>query len=515
MIKGLFCSVSEYKGNNNLSYCKMDAQVLKAVFAETFLLDENNFQILAENGEIENTAYYVALDEFCKESQENDLLVVYYSGHGGIDENGYNYLWATNTFDYEETRIYLDVIIDKLKTSKSKSKLVILDCCHADSKCGTEWQKFDVNKAVDQLYQMGIAAFFACKSNEISGPYDNLKISAFTQFLCDAIKYKNLYREDGLYVNDIKLMVDAYARVWNRKHPNQIQTPILRSNMIGTIVFPLKHPQKSYKKCKYMIQTKWFSIYDLEWIIKRPLGEYQKIYDAKVIVNTEIENNTILLLKDIINYIRQIKLPIKTDKQMITAMQEVDSVHLSVYTDLLDFEMKNPIYMARWDRGKELYWCNGLGKNKIQSGHYAYITLSGYQKQRTNRIKYSLPDEQVKAFWIKNISDLVIRTEYVISEFCKYESEEILFQDLKRTAGEIFVKLETSYGEAFKMWYPMPGSNLMGFCQQSSELSADLQEIIYLINQSNDEKFIKDNLTLKIAAYYQNLNRWQDSVNIL
>ena len=137
MIRGLFCGVSEYRANQQLPYCINDAKKMKEVFMENLVCSDDSIVVLAKDGRIENSEYIRELVRFSENCVEEDIAVVYYSGHGGIDERGDNYLYATNTFDGNDmTCVYFDVIIEHLKKSKAKSKLVIIDCCHADSNYG-------------------------------------------------------------------------------------------------------------------------------------------------------------------------------------------------------------------------------------------------------------------------------------------------------------------------------------------------------------------------------------------
>ena len=239
MIRGLFCGVSEYRANQQLPYCINDAKKMKEVFTENLVCSDDSIVVLAKDGRIENSEYIRELVRFSENCMEEDIAVVYYSGHGGIDERGDNYLYATNTFDGNDmTCVYFDVIIEHLKKSKAKSKLVIIDCCHADSNYGSEKQKFDTDKAIKDIYQSGITAVFSCRKDQESHPYYDNEISAFTQFFCDAVSYKKSYQPEGLYLSDLKITLDAYARVWNIKNESMQQEPVLRSNMIGTVVFP-------------------------------------------------------------------------------------------------------------------------------------------------------------------------------------------------------------------------------------------------------------------------------------
>ncbi len=257
VVKGLFCGVSEYKNFSPLPFCKNDVLALKKAFIDVLDVDNDKIKIIAESGKIYYKEYIQKLKEFTKKSGKDDLAVIYFTGHGGIDNEGNNFLCVTDTIN-RKACIYFEQLINLISKAQAKSKLIILDCCHADNSYGTNIQNFNVEKAVDELYQAGISVFCACRSRQYSYPYDGRKISAFTKFICDALRYKGIYREDGLYFNDIKLLVEVYAKVWNSKNVDKIQNPVFRSNMVGTIVFPLKFPKMKEKNRVYNIMYKTF-----------------------------------------------------------------------------------------------------------------------------------------------------------------------------------------------------------------------------------------------------------------
>lgn len=508
MIKGLFCGVSKYRFTaEEYEFCRADAISLKQVFVDTFIVDERDIKIIAENGQIENNEYIRELKNFSLNCQEEDLAVIYFSGHGDIDEQGYNYLMATNTLN-EETRIYFDVIIDRLRESKAKSKLVILDCCHAESKYGTQQTSFDVEKAVSDLYQSGISVFASCRSNEKSYPYYGEKTSAFTQFLCDAIKYTKIYREDGLYVNDIKLLVERYAEIWSIRNPERAQTPVFHSNMIGTIIFPLRHPKVRLEKPKYNVSTQLFDIIDLEWEVKRPKDKYQKIYVAKIIANASIEKNVFRFIEKVVNILLSIHLPVTTSKQWITLNQPIDVIQLWIGMDCLDIEERYFKYRAVWERDNSQYWCNNLGTNRIQHDDIAYIINEEYERSRENRLKFVLPDYELRQFWDKNIRDIIIESEQFIKSFRDFENKEITFDCVQKEARIVAKKLSNSYESVFQAWFPLPGSELREFNDLSHQLVAQLQGLVYLCSSNKSEKYIVDNYKIDLANYYQLLNSW-------
>ena len=69
-----------------------DAKKMKEVFTENLVCSDDSIVVLAQDGRIENSEYIRELVRFSENCMEEDIAVVYYSGHGGIDERGDNYL---------------------------------------------------------------------------------------------------------------------------------------------------------------------------------------------------------------------------------------------------------------------------------------------------------------------------------------------------------------------------------------------------------------------------------------
>src|SRR5215813_9831563 len=70
-----------------------------------------------------------AIDEFFDQKKPDDLLVLYFSGHGVRDELGALYLAVKNTIRtrLRSTAIKSDYIRDVMDQSRSKRQLLILD----------------------------------------------------------------------------------------------------------------------------------------------------------------------------------------------------------------------------------------------------------------------------------------------------------------------------------------------------------------------------------------------------
>jgi formylglycine-generating enzyme required for sulfatase activity len=74
-----------------------------------------------------------AIDYFLSNRKPDDLLVLYFSGHGVRDEYGSLYLAVTNTnrARLRSTAIKSDFIRDAMDQSRSKRQVLILDCCNS------------------------------------------------------------------------------------------------------------------------------------------------------------------------------------------------------------------------------------------------------------------------------------------------------------------------------------------------------------------------------------------------
>src|ERR1700752_3565142 len=74
-----------------------------------------------------------AIDEFFDQKKPDDLLILYFSGHGVRDELGALYLAVKNTIRtrLRSTAIRSDDIREAMDQSRSKRQILILDCSNS------------------------------------------------------------------------------------------------------------------------------------------------------------------------------------------------------------------------------------------------------------------------------------------------------------------------------------------------------------------------------------------------
>jgi len=74
-----------------------------------------------------------AIEDFFTRKKPDDLLLLYFSGHGVKDENGALYLAVKNTnrARLRSTAVRSDFIREAMAQSRSKRQVLVLDCCNS------------------------------------------------------------------------------------------------------------------------------------------------------------------------------------------------------------------------------------------------------------------------------------------------------------------------------------------------------------------------------------------------
>ena len=136
-----------------------------------------------------------AMDEFFDRRKPDDLLVVYFSGHGVRDEFGSLFLAVRNTIRtrLRSTAIRSDYIREAMDQSRSKRQVLILDCCNSGAfPQGTKAETGGM-MGLTQAFQ-GYGRFvltasdatqFAWEGSKVLGETDN---SLFTHFLVTGLE---------------------------------------------------------------------------------------------------------------------------------------------------------------------------------------------------------------------------------------------------------------------------------------------------------------------------------------
>lgn len=182
-----------------------------------------------------------SIDDFFDRKKLDDLLVLYFSGHGVRDELGTLYLAVKNTnrFRLRSTAIKSDFIRDAMDQSRSKRQVLILDCCNSGAFAQGTKAATGVSIGTTSAFEAGYGRViltasdstqFAWEGDKIIGETDN---SLFTHFLVEGLQGQADLDGDGRITVD-ELYDYTYERV---KSATPKQTPFkFSSKQQGEIV---------------------------------------------------------------------------------------------------------------------------------------------------------------------------------------------------------------------------------------------------------------------------------------
>lgn len=180
-----------------------------------------------------SSAAIEAIDEFFDQRKPDDLLVLYFSGHGVRDELGSLYLAFTNTIRsrLRSTAVKSDYIREAMDQSRSRRQVLILDCCNSGA--FPQGVKAEVGGAMGMMAAFqgygryvltaSDATQFAWEGDQVIGATDN---SLFTHFLIQGLRGEADTDGDGKITVD-KLYDYAFqeiARVTPKQTPTKSAT---------------------------------------------------------------------------------------------------------------------------------------------------------------------------------------------------------------------------------------------------------------------------------------------------
>lgn len=160
------------------------------------------------------------IDEFFDQKKPDDLLVLYFSGHGVRDELGALYLAVKNTnrFRLRSTAIKSDFIREAMDQSRSKRQVLVLDCCNSGAFAQGMKSATGVSIGTASAFEAGYGRIiltasdstqFAWEGDKVIGETDN---SLFTHFLVEGLQGEADLDGDGQITVD-ELYDYAYEKV--------------------------------------------------------------------------------------------------------------------------------------------------------------------------------------------------------------------------------------------------------------------------------------------------------------
>lgn len=158
------------------------------------------------------------IEAFFFDARRDDQLLLYYSGHGLLDERNQLYLAAANTRTdrLRSTAVSAADVSEMLDNCAARTAVILLDCCHSGA--------FKGNIGPANLAGSGRFVLTSCRSGELANDADRRNgTSLFTQHLVDGLirEARDVDGDGRIDVDDVYRYVHERLLQSNRQIPQR------------------------------------------------------------------------------------------------------------------------------------------------------------------------------------------------------------------------------------------------------------------------------------------------------
>jgi hypothetical protein len=154
-----------------------------------------------------------------------ETALLYFSGHGYENTTGAEIVLPQNIEEAGQyySGIQMTTIMDIVNRSKSRNKIIILDCCHSG-----HLSNYSINESVS-IINAGVSILTACRGNEYA--VESGCNGIFTKLLCEALNGGAADFCGNITIGSIYAFIDRALGPWD-------QRPVFKTNV--TEFFPMK-----------------------------------------------------------------------------------------------------------------------------------------------------------------------------------------------------------------------------------------------------------------------------------
>lgn len=426
VLRALIIGVSDYSAmkEDDLPFCKNDISAIYDTLVCGLKIEETNISTCGNNGTVKEADLITALQNLILITEEEDILIFYFSGHGGTLQTGHHLLLSDCIISTKD-------IISLLENIPSKTKIIFLDSCMSGNFNINQTATFNINDTVEEFAGKGYAVFASSNATQVSYGHPDKPISLFTSFLCEALKDVHLIRKGKKSLYDISKLLSLYLDLWNKRNPKMQQHPIFRANMGGTIFFEIQeyHP---FHTAQIYEETDDYIIYAVE-----PLHNgLAKRYAVKVILKSPFSFEDISSITyEIINKVKNADIYKNEISQRHWKGENANIVFCYYGRDESDIVNSNYLCHTTWvDESQDKKWWYRLdGNSDIING--IHFNFHSYYENLKIFTEENLGDKDILIEKTKLImSHLITLAEKVIGLYNEFlnrtKSEETLLEDM-------------------------------------------------------------------------------------
>ena len=236
-------------------------------------------------------AMRIAIFNLFKNAEKEDLLLLFFSGHGMINDDNHLYLATSNTAkdNFEATAVDANFIQTQSKNCYSKRQILILDACYSGA-FANGWHTKSIGVDIKtQLGAEGRVVMTSSGATQTSFTQEGATLSLYTQYLVEGIETGAADNDSDGKIHIQELHAYAKAKVQAVK-PNMKPDIILDSEAYNILLaYAPKNPEVEYRK----LVEQYAQNGELKKVAILVLTEKRKTLGITDAVAEEIENKVL------------------------------------------------------------------------------------------------------------------------------------------------------------------------------------------------------------------------------
>ncbi len=231
--------------NKELKFAVADAEKIKGILENKDICGFDEVYYFPDK---ESREVSIVVDRILRKA-DNDLVFIYYSGHGKKDHEGKLCLLFNDTDEdaFVATSLSFDFIQKCIKYPNRKSVVIVLDCCYS-CVAGLRDGDADVTDELKKISGSGIVVLASTGSTGSSKAREDEKLGhgIFTYYLIEGLEKGTADTDKDGYIS----IDELYAYAYKKTTENSTQSPKREGRLEGTIQIgknPLKIRENEYE----------------------------------------------------------------------------------------------------------------------------------------------------------------------------------------------------------------------------------------------------------------------------
>ena len=243
-----------------LPACRADLAMMRGALVRGLRFEEGDIRSLGEDGEVSLESFARALGEFSGMLGEEDVFLLYFSGHG-----------SGSAVRFSDRSLDIRSLTDYIGGMRSRSRILILDCCFAGNARADGTAEMREDETAGHFSGRGTAILASSAPDELSWLNPDGGSSRFTSAVCTAmLSKKGRWKgRKSLYA----MMEEIRSSMRAGENEGCLQHPQFRADMGGTVFFQVEDETRPAQP-RTVLSGDGYELYDV-----KPLdsGEMRRI----------------------------------------------------------------------------------------------------------------------------------------------------------------------------------------------------------------------------------------------